>query len=178
MTERTATASVATIQDLVQDLQQVLAEEQRHYAQLLELAHEQGQLMTSHDVDGLETNARRLSEGLSAADAVRIRRERLAEDLMLRAGARVPGSLSAWLADQDAALRTFLLEPVQAVRRTAGELARTNERNRRLANFFLDLVEEEAAVLRRCLLEDPAGRYDRGAQPTCNEQGGTIRRQA
>ena len=37
-------------------------------------------------------------------------------------------------------------EPVQAVRRTAGELARTNEMNRRLANFCLDLVEEEAAV--------------------------------
>jgi hypothetical protein len=70
------------------------------------------------------------------------------------------------------------MEPVQAVRRTAGELARTNEMNRRLANFCLDLVEEEAALLRRCLLADPAGCYDRGAQPTQNEQGGVLKRQA
>ena len=64
------------------------------------------------------------------------------------------------------------------MRRAAGELARTNEMNRRLANFCLDLVEEEATLLRRCLLEDPAGRYDRGAQPTQNEQGGVLHRQA
>jgi hypothetical protein len=50
--------------------------------------------------------------------------------------------------------------------------------NRRLANFCLDLVEEEAALLRRCLLEDPAGCYDRGAQPTTRTQGGVLQRQA
>lgn len=162
----------------LEDLNEALQEEKRHYQALLELAHGQGVMMTSHDLEGLEENARRMSEGLSAADGVRIRRERLACDLMRRTGARVPGSLSAWLETQPAGVQDVLREPVQSVRRTAGELARTNEMNRRLANFCLDLVEEEAALLRRCLLEDPAGRYDCGAKPATGGQGGVLRRQA
>ncbi|HOX26468.1 MAG TPA: flagellar export chaperone FlgN [Candidatus Krumholzibacteria bacterium] len=178
MAETTASAAVATTETLARHLQEVLAEEQRHYAQLTELARQQGQLMTTHDLEGLEDNARRMTEGLTVADAVRIQRERLAQALMAGAGTSGPTSLSAWLAGQDLTVRQVLTEPVQAVRRTAGELARANELNRRLANFCLDLVEEEAALLRRGLLEDPAGRYDRGAQPACNEQGGTLVRQA
>jgi hypothetical protein len=164
--------------DTIGALTAALREERDHYRQLLELARDQGRMMTSHDLEGLEANATRLSEGLEAADAVRIRRERLASAVMAATGTAVPGSLSAWLDTQPDPIRRRLAEPVQAVRRAAGELARTNELNRRLANFCLDLVEEEATLLRRCLLEDPAGRYDRGAQPTQNEQGGVLHRQA
>lgn len=162
----------------LQDLHEILREEQDHYEVLLDLARRQGAMMTAHDVEGLEDNARRMTEGLTAADAVRIRRERLAGEVMRASGAAVPGSLSAWLAGQPAAVQEILDGPVQAVRRTAGELARTNEMNRRLANFCLDLVEEEAALLRRCLLEDPAGRYDEGARPAQGGQGGVLQRQA
>ncbi len=162
----------------LQDLHAVLQEENGQYEALLGLAQSQGVMMTSHDIEGLEENARQMSEGLSDADSVRIRRERLASDLMSLSGARTPGSLSAWLDTQPENIQGTLTGPLQSVRRTAGELARTNEMNRRLANFCLDLVEEEAALLRRCLLEDPAGRYDSGANPAKNGQGGVLHRQA
>ncbi len=167
-----------TMTQILQDLNSTLAEEQEHYEALLDLARRQGMMMTTHDVDGLDENARLMSDGLAAADVVRIRRERLASDLMRQAGSAVPGSLSTWLETQPAAIQDSLGEPVQLVRCAAGELARTNEMNRRLANFCLDLVEEEAALLRRCLLEDPAGCYDSGAQPASNGQGGVLKRQA
>ena len=174
MNETTVQPAAST----VEALNDVLREEQQHYAKLLELARRQGHLMTTHDLEGLQDNARLLSDGLAAADAVRLRRERLVGKLMQCEEGPPPVSLSAWLQMQPIPLRQALAEPVQAVRRTAGELARANEMNRRLANFCLDLVEEEAALLRRCLLEDPAGCYDRGAQPACNTQGGVLKRQA
>lgn len=171
-------SSAPSVAGVVETLAGVLAREQEHYAALLDLARRQGQLMTGHDLEGLQTNARELSAGLAAVQSVRQQREQLARELMSASGAAEPHSLSAWLHEQPEPLRQILQEPVQAVRRTAGELARTNEMNRRLANFCLDLVEEEAALLRRCLLTDPAGCYDRGARPACNEQGGVLKRQA
>jgi len=162
----------------LQDLNAVLQEENGRYEELLGLAQSQGVMMTSHDIEGLEENARRMGEGLADADSVRIRRERLASELMTLTGVQTPGSLSAWLETQPEDIQGTLTGPLQSVRRTAGELARTNEMNRRLANFCLDLVEEEAALLRRCLLEDPAGRYDSGANPAQNGQGGVVHRQA
>ena len=170
--------NLATPTGALEALTSILAQEQQHYEQLLALANRQGQLMTSHDLDGLQTNARELSQGLAAAQAVRLQREKLASEMMQGAGSKEANSLSVWLHEQPATVQEVLMEPVQAVRRTAGELARTNEMNRRLANFCLDLVEEEAALLRRCLLADPAGCYDRGAQPTQNEMGGVLKRQA
>jgi hypothetical protein len=163
---------------VVETLADVLREEQWHYAALLALAEQQGQLMTSHDLEGLQANAHALSDGLAAVQTVRQRREQLAGELMGADAASAPRNLSAWLQQQPLPLQEMLLAPALTVRRTAGELARTNEMNRRLANFCLDLVEEEAALLRRCLLADPAGCYDRGAQPARNEQGGVLKRQA
>ena len=160
------------------DLSEVLQEERGHYEQLLELARFQGRQMTSHDLEGLEDSAQKIGDGLTAADEVRIRRERLASYVIQQSGAENASGLSGWLETQPPSVQQILAVPVQSVRRVAGELARTNEMNRRLANFCLDLVEEEAALLRRCLLEDPAGRYDSGAQPTQNEQGGVLSRQA
>ena len=162
----------------LQDLSDVLQEERGHYENLLELARFQGCQMTSHDLEGLEHSALKMGEGLTAADAVRIRRERLASDVMRQSGTETARGLTSWLETQPPAVQQILAVPVQSVRRVAGELARTNEMNRRLANFCLDLVEEEAVLLRRCLLEDPAGCYDSGAQPTQNEQGGVLSRQA
>ena len=173
----TTTRSVGA--DQISELACALDEECRHYETLLDLARRQGVLMTVHDLDGIEDNARRLDEGLGAADMLRIRRERLAETLMQDTDPAVGGGrLSTWLANQPPAVRDELDASVHAVRHAAAELAKVNAHNRELASFCLDLVEEEAATFRRCLLEDPAGRYDRGARPTCNAQGSTLRRQA
>jgi hypothetical protein len=162
----------------IHDLAEALAAEGDHYRRLLDLARRQGELMTRHEVQELEIVARRMTEGLAAADVARIRRERLAGAAMAAVGAAASGSLGAWLQTQPESVRAILDGPVRSVRRTAGELARANEMNRRLANFCLDLVEEEASVLRQCLLDDPAGRYDSGARPATKEQGGVLRRQA
>jgi hypothetical protein len=174
----TRTASAEPVTATLDALVGALADEQRRYADLLNLARQQGTLMTTHDLDGLDENSQRIGAGLAAAEEARIRRERLAAAVMAEAGVTGPETLSNWLTSQPRPIRDRLVGPVQAVRRAAGELARANEANRRLANFCLDLVEEEATLLRRCLLEDPAGRYDRGARPTTNGQGGVLRRQA
>ena len=174
----TPTAPADSVTASLDALVSALADEQRCYADLLDLARQQGKLMTTHDLDALDENSRRMSAGLAAAEEARIGRERLAATVMAAAGATGPQTLSQWLTTQPRPVRERLVGPVQSVRRAAGELARANEANRRLANFCLDLVEEEATLLRRCLLEDPAGRYDRGARPTTNGQGGVLRRQA
>jgi hypothetical protein len=49
MVPKTATPTGA-----VEALTSILAQEQQHYEQLLALANRQGQLMTSHDLDGLQ----------------------------------------------------------------------------------------------------------------------------
>jgi hypothetical protein len=159
-------------------LHEALCAEQRHCAHLLELARSQGELMGSHDLGGLQDAAGRLNDALAAAEPLRRRREELARAVMQVDAAAPTPRLSVWLDRQPAAVRERLAGPVRALRRTAGDLARANELNRRLASFCLDLVEEEAALLRRCVLEDPAGCYDRGAQPARQNQGGVLRRQA
>ncbi len=156
----------------------VLREEHAHYARLLAMARRQGERLAGGDLEGLDTCSRELATGLQDAGAVRARRERLAAELIAASGADPAVGLSTWLARQPAPVQAELAEVVQDVRRAAGELSRANEHNRRLASFCLDLVEEEAALLRRSLLEDPAGRYDAGARHTTNAQGGVLRRQA
>jgi hypothetical protein len=174
----TATSLEPTTHATAGHLAAVLREEQAHYERLLIVARRQGELLTGRDLDGLDACSRTLSEGLDAAGEVRARRESLAAALLRAAGADPTVSLSAWLQGQPTPVQEELAGPVQDVRRSAGELARANEHNRRLASFCLDLVEEEAALLRRSLLEDPAGRYDSGARPTANAQGSVLRRQA
>lgn len=175
----TTTAVSASINlDAVSRLSMVLQEEQGHYMTLLDLAQTQGVLMTTHDFEGLDANALRITEELASADSVRIQREIMASEVLHSAGASVDESLSSWLESQSDEIRQHLDTPVRNVRRIAGELARANEMNRRLANFCLDLVEEEAAILRRCLLEDPAGCYDNGANPASNDHAGVITRKA
>ena len=163
--------SVAALRDVLQD-------ERHHYARLLELVRAQGQMMACNDLEGLHANARLLDEHLAAADAVRIRRELLAAKIIQPGTDDPPRSLSRWLQRQAPEVRQELQGPVGSVRRVADELARANEMNRRLANFCLDLVEEEAALMRRCLLEDPAGCYDRGAKPAQKSQGGVMQHSA
>lgn len=175
MAENSGQPVAGSIASLVDALQH----EHRQYDRLLGLIRQQGQLMINHDLDGLQDSAQRLAACIAQADAARQEREHLAGELMRSCGGpRQTASLTVWVQVQESAVRRLLDGPIRAVRRAADELQRANELNRRLANFCLDLVEEEAAVLRRCLLDDPAGCYDRGAQPTRNSNGGVMQHKA
>jgi len=154
-------------------LEAALAEEGQRYTALLDLASAQSRHMTGADLDAIAGNAAAMATGLAQADALRQRREQLARDLMTASGHEPTGRLSAWLEDQSPELRERLGRQVAAVRRAGELLLGQNEKNRRLASFCLDLVEEEAQVLRRALLHDSTGCYDRGAQPT-HEGGGRM----
>lgn len=161
------------------ELCDLLAEEARHYGDLLDLAREQGRLMREQDVAALAENARRWEQRLPVADSVRIRRERHVGDLQARLTPdHGPGPLGAWLQVLPADDRREVEQKVLHLRRQAAALARQNALNRRLAEFCLDLVEEEAAIFRRGVLEDPAGRYDGEARPARGGGGSTLTRQA
>ncbi|MBD3221719.1 hypothetical protein GF314_10795 [bacterium] len=161
----------------VSALRQVLAEEHARYEALLEQAREQGRLMTGHDLDAIERSAQAMAQGLAEAAGIRQRREELTAELMRSTGHR-DLRLSAWLATQPDIVRTQLQDVIARVREAGARLMEVNEKNRRLASFCLDLVEEEAGVLRQSLLEDPAGRYDRGARPASADGGRMVQRQA
>lgn len=173
----TLTVDGATAAKL-RELSELLAAEATCYADLLALARQQGQLMRAQNLVGLAENTQHWQQSLPLADGARIRRERLAAELMAR-GAAVPAAPT--LTDLLPALperhREDLEPAVQRVRATVRALDRQNALNRRLAEFCLDLVEEEAAVFRRAVLTDPAGRYDGAARCTQAGPGGVLERQ-
>ncbi|MEZ4388790.1 MAG: flagellar export chaperone FlgN [Candidatus Krumholzibacteriia bacterium] len=161
----------------VMALEQALQDEGRRYERLYELALDQGRRMTGTDLDALAASAAALAEGLAEVEQVRARREQLAFGLMATTGERTL-RLTAWLETQPAELRERLGHRVAAVRAAGQRLLRQNEKNRRLASFCLDLVEEEAQMLRRSVLHDPAGCYDRGAHPARDGGGHMLQKKA
>lgn len=161
----------------LRELGDLLAAEAACYGELLELAREQGQLMRDQDLDGLAENTQRWQQSLPLADSTRIRRERLAAELMTGDGLTASASLTGWLPRLPAVHRDGLEPAVRRVRATVRALDRQNELNRRLAEFCLDLVEEEAAIFRRAVLTDPSGRYDGAARCTQSAPGGVLERQ-
>jgi hypothetical protein len=162
----------------LRELSDLLDAEADCYAGLLELARQQGQHMRDQDLAGLAENTQCWQQSLPLADGARIRRERLAADLMCRGGtAAAAQSLSAWLPSLPTLHREDLEPAVRRVRAAVRALDRQNELNRRLAGFCLDLVEEEAAVFRRAVLTDPSGRYDGAARCTQSGPGGVLERQ-
>jgi hypothetical protein len=162
----------------LRELGDLLAAEAVCYGELLLLARQQGQLMRDQDLAGLAENTQSWQQSLPLADSTRIRRERLAAELMGRDDpAAATGSLTAWLPQLPSRHRDDLEPAVRRVRATVQALDRQNELNRRLAEFCLDLVEEEAAVFRRAVLTDPSGRYDGAARCTQAGPGGVLERQ-
>jgi len=162
----------------LRELTDLLDAEADCYAHLLGLAREQSQLMRDQDLAGLAENTHNWQQSLPLADGARIRRERLAAELMTRSD-QVGGAatLSAWLPKLPPLHREGLEPAVMRVRATVQALDRQNELNRRLAEFCLDLVAEEAAVFRRAVLTDPSGRYDGAARCTQSAPGGVLERQ-
>jgi hypothetical protein len=156
-----------------------LEAECREYRRLLRLAWRQNSYMRRQDVDRLEANARDWARHLPAADAVRIARERMVDELARKAGIAIPpgrvGDLLDYAApDPKAAVRRALGE----LRTAAARLARQNEMNRTLAEFCLDLSHEETEIFRRTVLDDPRGSYDENARASTRGPGGVVHRQA
>jgi len=158
-------------------LETALRRECLHYELLVEMATSQGQLMTGTDLEAVGNSASTLSDGLVTADLLRQERERLANEIM--AADNGEGSrLSAWLTNQSADIQQRLGGPVARVREAGKKLLVQNEKNRRLANFCLDLVEEEAQVLRRCFTENQAGCYNRAANTATDDLGSMLHKKA
>ena len=157
----------------------MLQDEERHYRRLLRLAWRQNSYMKRQDVDRLESNAVEWAHFLPAADRCRIGRERLVAALGQRVGIVVPpGRVSDLLDYVEPATRREVEAAVARLRVTAGRLARQNELNRMLAEFSLELAEEESQIFRRCVLEDPSGRYGGDAKATGRGPGGFLVKQA
>ncbi len=162
----------------LRELSDLLDAEADCYAHLLDLARQQGRLMRDQDLAGLAENTQSWQHSLPLADGARIRRERLAAELMTRGDQPAEAAtLTAWLPKLPPLHREGIEPAVRRVRATVRALDRQNELNRRLAEFCLDLVEEEAAVFRRAVLTDPSGRYDGAARCTQSGPGGVLERQ-
>lgn len=158
-------------------LETALGREGQHYEALLALATEQGRLMTGTDLEAVGTSASALADGLAVGDALRQERERLTARLTGTEGDQ-PVRLSVWLSSQPDTVRRRLEGPVVRVREVGQKLLRQNEKNRRLASFCLDLVEEEARILRRCFTENAAGCYDGSARTATDDHGCMLHKKA
>jgi len=158
-------------------LANALRREYLHYEQLVTMAAEQGRLMTGTDLEAVGNSASAMADGLAVGDSLRHVRENLALEIMALDPMQ-PTRLSLWLQAQPDVIRERLAGPLARVREAGQKLLVQNEKNRRLASFCLDLVEEEAKVLRRSLTEDPAGCYDRGANHATDGTGCMLHKKA
>jgi len=157
----------------------LLAEEERHYRRLRRLAWRQAAYMRRRDAGRLEHNAREWGKFLPAADAVRRRRERRLEELAGRFGLPPQRLTANRLFDLALPADGRLLrEAVQRLAATVADLYRQNGLNAMLARFNLELVGEEAALFRRAVLTDPAGRYDGDGRQAVADRGCVLQQRA
>ncbi len=160
-------------------LEALLADELTHYRRLLRLARRQNSYMRRQDVRRLDANSREWNRHLPAANAARMARERLVQQLAAETGVAVPpGRVGDLLDYTEPGLRREIASHLQAIRKTAADLARQNEMNRSLAEFCLDLAREEAEIFKRCVLDDPSGCYGGDARTAGRGPGGVLVRQA
>ncbi len=71
-----------------------------------------------------------------------------------------------------------VVESIKTLQDTTMRLARQNELNRNLAEYCIDLANEESQLFQRAVTEDPNGCYDDGARPSGRGPGGVLQRQA
>ncbi len=156
-----------------------MTSEESQYRRLLRLAWRQNSYMKRQDVDRLDANAAQWSQYLPAADRSRIARERLISDMAKAAGLNLPlAQVSDLLSSANTATKTQVTRAMKRLRDTVAQLARQNELNRNLAEFCLDLAQEESKIFKDCVLKDPAGCYGDDAQKTGRGPGGFIVKQA
>ena len=157
----------------------VLDMESQQYRRLLRLAWRQNSYMQRQDVDRLEANAREWARYLPLANQARISRERFVGELAKRMGLTIPPHGVEDLLDYtEPGTKRSVASALGRVRQTAAKLARQNELNRLLAEFCLDLVQEEAEIFKSAVLDNPAGCYDGEAKNKRSGPGGVLVRQA
>jgi len=157
----------------------ILDHESHEYRRLLRLAWRQNSYMQRQDVDRLEANAREWARYLPLANEARITRERYVGGLAKRMGLIIPPNRVEDLLDYtEPGIKRTVTSALGGVRQTAAKLARQNELNRLLAEFCLDLVNEEAEIFKSAVLDNPAGCYDGEAQNKRSGPGGVLVRQA
>jgi len=161
------------------ELGTILDTEGTHYRRLLRLAWRQNSYMQRQDVDRLEANAREWARYLPLANEARIARELCVGELAARNGLNIPPSRVEDLLDYtDPETKRTVAGAIGSVRQAAAKLARQNELNRLLAEFCLDLVQEEAEIFKSAVLDNPVGCYDEDARNLGRGPGGVIVRQA
>jgi hypothetical protein len=157
----------------------LLAQEERQYRHLLELARQQNGCLRRHDVESLEKNAAQWQKVLPGARQARRRREECVAEMARRLGAACSELEPKYLVDYvDQKVRGAIAEVIQRLVTTAGDLYRQNELNRQLAGFCFHLAREEAEIFKRCVLEDPAGCYSEDARKSVGSGRGFFVRQA
>ena len=157
----------------------LLTVENENYRRLLRLAWRQNSYMKRQDVDRLESNSRDWAQYLPSADQARITRERFVAELAQLAGISVPpGRVSDLLDYTDPSSKQQVIAVMGRLRDTAARLARQNELNRNLAEFCLDLAQEESKIFQKCVLKDPAGCYGGDAKATSRGPSGFLVKQA
>lgn len=157
----------------------ILEHESHEYRRLLRLAWRQNSYMQRQDVDRLEANAREWARYLPLANEARITRERYVGELAKRMGLTIPPNRVEDLLDYtEPGIKRTVASALGGVRQTAAKLARQNELNRLLAEFCLDLVNEEAEIFKSAVLDNPAGCYDGEAKNQRSGPGGVLVRQA
>jgi len=160
-------------------LTSLLEIEDKNYRRLLRLAWRQNSYMKRQDVDRLDANAHDWAQFLPIADQSRIARERHVAAMASKAGISVPpGRVSDLLDYTDPLTRKVVSAMMISLRRTAGKLAQQNRLNRNLAEFCLDLAQEESKIFKNCVLEDPAGCYGGDAKATSRGPSGFLVKQA
>lgn len=160
-------------------LASLLEIEDRNYRRLLRLAWRQNSYMRRQDVDRLESNARDWSIYLPRANEARIARERFVSQLGDNLGRPIPPNKMIDLLEfASDTTRGRVVTSIRKLQQTTLRLARQNELNRTLAEYCLDLANEESKLFQRALKEEPNGCYDGGARPETRSPGGVLQRQA
>lgn len=158
---------------------ELLASEEREYRRLRRLAWRQTAYLKRRDAARLETNAREWRQFLPVADAARRRREARLREVGARLGLPAEGlTTEALLTRADAGQRATLRAAVSRLTGTAGDLYRQNGLNVMLARFCLELVAQEAAIFRQCVLDDPAGCYEGDGQRSTASGACTVQHRA
>ncbi len=175
---RTCTAESCLSREEVERLCALLTEEEGHYRRLRRLSWRQTAYLKRHDAARLEENSREWQKLLPCANVARRRREQFIADLFGRLGVTAPGSLTQAILDRaDPADQEVLRAAVQRLTRTVSDLYRQNGMNVLLARFCVDLIDQEAAIFKQCVLDDPAGCYAGDGQKAARP-GGVMLRQA
>ncbi len=160
-------------------LAELLTHEGGQYRRLLRLARRQNSYMKRQDVDRLEANSREWNRYLPLANQAKSAREKFVIRMNERLG--IPfqqDNIIACLKRVEPAAQREIRALLAGIKNTAEQLARQNELNRSLAEFCLELAQEEHEIFKRCVLDDPSGCYGEDARRSDRGPGGVLVRQA